>query len=320
MARKKVVNNASQPRTITNSSAAAHASVSVTNKMAPRTNARRLYSDIVTGRSAATEVFRTFELCEMIIQDFRPIDLIRVSGLNHTTRAVIADSTKMQEMLFLKPVPDNECKLWGLNRWGNLIAGEKAHQVLEGTDANNDDPRTMSESTRLQVAHEITHAFSPHIVNDLVLWYHPSSRYGGIVNSAYEYIHKVSGRAELMVFRDTLIFKPLSPYASCRGMYLSQPPVHSISVTVYKDDTPAAVCGYVRKDRPMFTAKFTLSNPTGLTFGEVIDRLHYELRENTDYDPDYSGADFSFEDGLPIKDAHVKARVEEAGLIDRFPW
>ncbi|KAK5675249.1 hypothetical protein LTS10_012010 [Elasticomyces elasticus] len=325
MARTHVADNASQHRTIITS--AAHAPMAVTKKMAPKLNAGRLYSDIVTGRSAATQVFNTFELGEIIIQDFGPFDLIRISGLNHVTRAVVADSTKMQEMLFLKSLPDNECKLWGLNRWGNLIAGEKANQVLEGTDADNNNGSTMGESTRLQVAYEITHALSPHVVNNLVLDYHPSSRYGGngIGAQAYEHIHKVHGRPESITVVYWLVNRTLSPHASCRAMYLSQPPVHRILVTIYGRCREHARCAECvdwpgAGDHTAVVATFTLSNSTGLTFGEIIDRLRYELHQDPGYDPDYSGAYFSFEDGMPVKDAQIKARVEEEGHLNTYHW
>ncbi|KAK3614922.1 hypothetical protein LTR56_026920 [Elasticomyces elasticus] len=313
-----LVHKASRHRTSITPSTAAHAPMAVTNKMAPKLNAGRLYSDIVTGRSAATQVFGTFELCEIIIQELAPFDLIRISGLNHVTRAVIADSTKMQETLFLKSIPDNECKLWALNRWGDLIAGDKANQVLEATDADNKDPTTMSESTRLQVTFEITHAFSPHIVNNLVLHHLPSWQYGPIVAQAYEFVHDVHGRSKSITVAYWLLNRTLSPHASCRAMYLSQPPVNRIFVTVYRrcNEYTHAAGGHKN-----FVAKFTISNSTGLTFGEVIDRVRYEQQQNPDYHPDSSGVYFSFEDGMPVKDAYAKARVQEVGLVDgRDPW
>ncbi|KAK4896481.1 hypothetical protein LTR27_005697 [Elasticomyces elasticus] len=320
MARTHVADNASQHRTIITSSA--HAPMAVTHKMAPKINAGRLYSDIVTGRSAANQVFRTFELCEIIVQEFAPFDLIRISGLNHVTRAVIADSTRMQENLFLKALPDNECKLWRLNRWGDLIAGDKANQVLEGTDADNNDPSTMTESTRLQVTFEITHAFSPHIVNDLVLHHLPSWKYGPIVAQAYEFVHDVHGRSKSITVAYWLLNRTLSPHASCRAMYLSQPPVNRIFVTVYRrcsEYTHAAECCAWPGDHKSFVAKFTVSSSTGLTFGEVIDRVRYEQHQDPDYHLEFSNVYFSFEDGMPVKDAHLKARVEEVGLVDNRP-
>ncbi|KAK5690630.1 hypothetical protein LTR97_012186 [Elasticomyces elasticus] len=306
MVRTHIADNLSQHRAIITSSAAVQARMAVTYKMAPKTNAGRLYSDIVTGRSAATQVFRIFELAEIIIQDFGPMDLIRISKLNRVTRAVVAGSAKMQEKLFFEAIPDSE----------------KAVQVLQGTDADNNDMGTMSDSTRLKVVWEITHAISPHVVNKLVLDYHPSSMSGGIVGLASDYIRKGYERyVEPISVPHTLLNKPLSPHASCRGMYLAQPPVHRISVTIYGRCTGCihvSGCINFQRGHMVAIARFTLSNSTGLTFGEFIDRVRYEIHKGPGYHPDYSRAYFKFEDGIPVKDAATKALVEELGLVTMY--
>ncbi|KAK5711422.1 hypothetical protein LTR15_012495 [Elasticomyces elasticus] len=245
--------------------------------MAPKVNTGRLYSDIVTGRGAATQVFSTFELCDLIVQNLSVFDVIRVSGLNLVTKAVVAESTKIQEKLFFRATSDKECKLWGLNRWGDLIAGENITRVLQGKDADNDDPGTMSESTRSQVAHEITYALSAHVVNDLLLFYYPSEGSGwgpgyygeGIVRRAHNFVHKV-GCFESMSVLQALLYGQQSNRRNA---------------------------------------------PTGVTFGEIVDRLHFELGQVKAATNGYTGANLIFEDGLPVVLPVVKEKVEELGLI-----
>ncbi|KAK4945921.1 hypothetical protein LTR10_015014 [Elasticomyces elasticus] len=163
--------------------------------MAPKVNTSRLYSDIVTGRGAATQVFSTFELCDLIVQNLSVFDVIRVSGLNLVTKAVVAESTKIQEKLFFRATSDKEL------------------------------------------------------------------------------------------------------YGRC-------------------DDQTHENCGTHKAELHGATfASFTVSNPTGVTFGEIVDRLHFELGQVKAVTNGYTGANLIFEDGLPVVLPVVKEKVEELGLI-----
>ncbi|KAK5711423.1 hypothetical protein LTR15_012496 [Elasticomyces elasticus] len=260
----------------------------------------RLGADLNTDHNtAATRLFCTFELCEMIFEHLSAMDLVHVRGVNHVTKAVIANSHDLRQRLFFEPIPNSQCRLWGLNYWGNLIADDQATMVLEGS--------------------EIREAISPHIVNKVLLHHSPAPNSGSIMKRAYNFVHhrhvnRPGYYPEYTFVEPSLLEKALSPYATCRGMYLSQPPVQYVRLEVYERCTANTQTKRDGKEQALDDIMFsrvTIGNPTGLSFGEVFDRLRYEL----DRTPGESYGYLVFEDGLPVS-VELKARVEAKGRVD----
>jgi hypothetical protein len=55
--------------------------------------------------AAATQVFDTTELLEIILYELPTKDLLFAQRISKQTKAVIDNSTKLQQALFFKPVP-----------------------------------------------------------------------------------------------------------------------------------------------------------------------------------------------------------------------
>ncbi|KAK5690629.1 hypothetical protein LTR97_012185 [Elasticomyces elasticus] len=289
------------------------------NRNDAKSSKDRLGADIHTDHNtAATRLFCTFELCEMIFEHLSAMDLVHVRGVNHVTKAVIANSHDLQQRLFFEPIPNSQYRLWGLNYWGNLIADDQATMVLEVTTVN-DNPRAMPLAQWCRVGSEIREAISPHIVNNVLLHHSPAPNSGSIMKRAYNFVHhrhlnRPGYYPEYIFIEPSLLEKALSPHASCRGMYLSQPPVQYVRLEVYERCTANTQTERDGKEQALddtMVSRVTIGNPTGLTFGEVFDRLCYELNCS----PGDSYGYLVFEDGLPVS-VELKARVEAKGRID----
>ncbi|KAK4945920.1 hypothetical protein LTR10_015013 [Elasticomyces elasticus] len=132
----------------------------------------------------------------------------------------------------------------------------------------------------------------------------------------YRHLNRPGYYPEYIFIEPSLLQQALSPHASCGGMYLSQPPVQYVRLEVYERCTANAQTDSDGEEQALddiVVSRVTIGNPTGLTFGEVFDRLRYEL----DRSPGESYGYLVFEDGLPVS-AELKARVEAKGRVDPY--
>lgn len=165
----------------------------------------------------AKQVFDTTELCENVLKYLDPKDLVRVQRLCRSTRSCIDSSPTLQEKLFLKPAPTS--MLWVLH-YGNddILLGKKATEYIEGAK-NPTSAATLSKR--------------PHVYNELFFEVreHREGLGARLCDHCVNGIDAINAsRAHLLMTLDGLRALPQS--ASCRAMYVAQPPVAKIRIAV----------------------------------------------------------------------------------------
>ncbi|KAK3639890.1 hypothetical protein LTR56_010220 [Elasticomyces elasticus] len=241
------------------------------------TSELKYLSDIAAGRksthpdsgtwSPAKRVFRTFELCEMVLDKFDLLDLVRAKGICRAVKDTIKASPKLQIKLFLKPAPDKDCRPWVLTIDDHLLAGDKALQAVKHESKDPTvKPLPINIYAFSPIFFHVCQTCAPHGV------FIPAERMARAAarNVTIGIDSKTSfqpNRYHINDEREWSSFKP-GKTASCCSMYLSQPPAREVALILSTE--PQHYENFQRGTQCMEY----LSNPSGVTFGEVIDKVH----------------------------------------------
>lgn len=267
----------------------------------------KLWSDVAAHRKSThpdvapiQRIMNTFELLENILKYLSAADNLRVRGTCFAFNNIIKESPILQKALFLKPVASGGP--WTRDPNDNervLLAGVAAVASLENSGARG---------------------MSPYAYNPLLLHKDEDDDELGIAYRASNhgrFPDRVNVNKEL-----SAQFEELAKYAGCRKMFLSQPPVASITFEI------KGKCRYPswedRRGLPKWhwgtLSSHTITNESGVTFGELVKAVQGAVRNHDSW----TKAEFShicFNNGFPVSLEQMEF-VERAGVLheDDDPW
>ncbi|TKA77203.1 hypothetical protein B0A55_02573 [Friedmanniomyces simplex] len=256
-------------------------------------------------------VLQTYELCEMVLDCLPLLDLY-AKRICRSVKNTIVSSSKLQIKLFLRPASSKDCKPWLLTTNGHLTAGERA--ITGPLDASSSvmTPKPL--------------AFDIYALNPLILHANPVGTPWGVVIPAQHRAHcsarnaayKASGSSmQIFVSADCYYINDkagsfkLSTHASCRAMYLSQPPAKEVTLELraeprdYEDRKTGRNVHYWHTGRK---ATWVFRNHSGVTFGQVIDRVHSETAQ---YGRRFGNVRFEIFDCRLVQDSMVVSLEEK---------
>jgi hypothetical protein len=196
--------------------------------------------------SSAQVVFATWELCDIILKNLSCADIERVRGVNSTCNAVAKRSLSLQQNRYIKPRSIDSARI--------TFASPTFTQLLIGLDVSSYELIVIELHQILKVKGVAYSRFS---------W----SIHGGPVS-------RLLAKEGLGIeIRDINRLAAISRHASLNGMFLSQPPVHNMRITIE---------GHVKRKhrfRPLKCVEVVvLNNERGITFGEVFDKVGQSIR------------------------------------------
>lgn len=228
------------------------------------------WSDIAAGRKSThpdaapiKPVIDTPELCEMVLAYLELKDLLRMQHVCHAIEKTIKASPALLTRLFLKPVNVADSKPWIIDANHKLLAGDSATEYIKSIKATGAKPRTIN----------------PLAYNPLLL----SMKNGG-VKPVWEFKHNLyngPGYYDYMYFNFTNV-RYLAAEASCRSMYLSQPPVKKVELEMegrrdyppWEDRRGLPKWWYGPVSRPI------VEDANGVTFGQLVNVICSEMNRH----------------------------------------
>ncbi|TKA77204.1 hypothetical protein B0A55_02572 [Friedmanniomyces simplex] len=219
----------------------------------------------------------------------------------------ICELAELQAKLFLQAIPGKESQPWKFDSDRHLLAGEEAVHAIQKAKPS-DYPQPC--------------AIQPYVCNPL-LFYKITTKEchayvdPGIWSAAYKFVSNVFGHHELVVMNKHLDIENLPPhaYASCRTMFVTQPPVKEVLLDIRgRVLCPTSNhCRGPRKNWQFLTVSTpTTRNAEGVRFGEVVDAVRQGLQGTWD------GQlwNMRFVGGLPVS-AERKAFVDADGEVTK---
>jgi hypothetical protein len=198
--------------------------------------------------SPAQTVFTTWELCENILRNLPCMALEQIRGLNSTCNAIVSRSRSLQQTRYLEPRPVVFARA--------TSASPALTQLLIELNASSYELIIIELQPILKDKGDIYSRFSWNIHGP------PGSRS----------LAKASMGIE---FRDIHRLAAISPRASLNDMFLSQPPVHKMRITIE---------GHLKRKhrfRPFKCVEvIALDNERGITFGQVFDKIGQSIRRH----------------------------------------
>ena len=232
------------------------------------------WSDIAAGRksthpdaAAIKPILDTAELCENVLKYLSLKDLIKAQLICRSVCSVIKTSPLLRNELFMTPTEHSETNVWLFNANRDLFVGKKALQYLDETSANRfkPPPRTIQ----------------PLVYNPLLF----ASKWQDDVNSVGHYLDKpvdYPNEYNTITLRLRAKLRSLSKDASCRSMFLSQPPVTEVHTFI--DGRFYYPEWEDRRGLPKWTiarvAKPRIENAEGVTFGQLVDAIVSAMNEH----------------------------------------
>jgi hypothetical protein len=197
---------------------------------------------------SAQIVFATWELCDIILKNLSCTDLKHVRRVNSTCNEVAKRSLSLQQNRYLKPRSVDSARI------------------------------TFASPTLTQLLIDLNASSFELIVIEL----HPILKGKGGTYPRYSWnIHGGPGSRLLakegmaIEFRDINRLAAISRHASLNDMFLSQPPVHNMRITIE---------GHMKRKhrfRPLKCVEvIVLNNEGGITFGEVFDKVGQSIRRH----------------------------------------
>jgi len=199
---------------------------------------------MANSRSSAGSVkqtFDTFELLENVLLHLPLQDLIRMQPLCHAVKSVTTEPPALRKKLFLRPDPCVNKPVWYRGCNNNTLAGQAANDYIASARATQVSPVV----------------FTTAVCNPLILrsCHGRKKRLRIHLDSTHQISTEYSTDLEPCLTLSRLLELP--DHASCRAMFITQPPVAEVIVmqlaSVYRQDI--------------------VKNMAGVTLGDVVDAL-----------------------------------------------
>ncbi|KAK3639888.1 hypothetical protein LTR56_010222 [Elasticomyces elasticus] len=190
--------------------------------------------------SAAQRLFDTYELCENILKNLQPMDLLRARGVCRTSSCLAQRSTTLRERLYLLSYQDSD-NIWHIDYDWRVKCG--------GWDRRNVSATPSRASDRCLAEHLVC------VYNPLILAKDEAYASRGLLGSLLlQSEFSVNSRPESFIEDGTLF----------REMHLTQPPITRVVVWM-RTFSARGVQGVDEESE--------LRNPGGVRFGEVLDMI-----------------------------------------------
>ncbi|KAK5681189.1 hypothetical protein LTS10_006951 [Elasticomyces elasticus] len=234
--------------------------------------------------SVAQRVFDTYELCENILKNLQPIDLLRARGVCRTSSSLVQRSVTLREHLYLLSSQESDT-IWHINYDWCVKCG--------GWDRRNVSATHSRANDQCLAEHLVC------IYNPLILAKDEAYASRGLLGSLLlQSEFSVDSRPESFI-EDNALF---------REMHLTQPPVTRVGVWMRTFSTR----GVQGTDE-----KRVLRNVGGVRFGEVLDMIQTLTSQKK-----CRRASWITFPGVCAVTAEQKEFVERKGVVtrDSDPW
>ncbi|KAK5709532.1 hypothetical protein LTR17_019686 [Elasticomyces elasticus] len=234
--------------------------------------------------STAQRLFDTYELCENILKNLHPTDLLRARGVCRTNSSLVQRSTPLRERLYLLSSQEADT-IWQLDYEWRVKYGPADHRDTSTT------PLRASEQCLAE------HLVCVH--NPLILAKDEAYASRGLLGSLLlQSEFSVDSRPESYLEDDTLF----------RKMYLTQPPVTRVGVWM-RTFSARGVQGTDERR--------VLQDVGGVRFGEVLDMIQAMTSQKK-----CRRASWITLPGVCAVTAEQKECVEREGVVTRHmdPW
>ena len=255
--------------------------------------------------NASSRVFSTWELCENIL-DFLPCkDLARARRVCLIFKNVVDQTSALQQSLFLQPRTSRW--VWTLS-CKSFFRSHKTDKLLAGPSMARHVKEAISEGE--MVAKLTVFELHPALHVDRI---HTSRSLGWLLgccateNSMYSFYDAAD-----IVFNRVNPVTDILRHSSMETMFLSQPPVLDIRFTVKCGcrSRLTSKCPCTHVSGLILSEMIHIHNDTGITFGELRDRIQLELLR-------YPIATFNclmFDGGFAVTSKEKQA-IEAAGAL-----
>ncbi|KAK3660572.1 hypothetical protein LTR22_008013 [Elasticomyces elasticus] len=234
--------------------------------------------------SAAQRFFDTYELCENILKNLQPTDLLRARGVCRTSRSLAQRSVTLRERLYLLPSQESDT-VWHIDYEWCVKCG--------GWNRRNVSTAPSRASDQCLAEHFVR------VYNPLILAKDEAYASHGLLGSLLlQSEFSVDSRPESFIEDGTLL----------RKMHLTQPPVTRVKVWM-RTFSARGVQGTDEKSE--------LRNPGGVRFGEVLDMIQAMTSQKK-----CRRASWVTFPGVCAVTAEQKEFVEREGVVtrDSDPW
>lgn len=222
--------------------------------------------------SPSEQVFGIFELCEQILAPDPCKNIIRIRRVSRAVHAAVSSSPVLHRLLFLEALPDANATPWTVDSDNAILVGAKALEYVKP-----DNVKPNPSRVHVYMKFWTAQAMYPHIYNPLLLRLKETDHDHALaqrLNSPYsdDPRHRIylaiNGRVET-----------LDDNASCRPMFLSQPPVTQVQVVVGGrwEDMPRqrGQCSFEQCFNTV--GVFTVEKVEGVRFGDVVGVVKREV-------------------------------------------
>lgn len=201
--------------------------------------------------SAAITVLELPELYEVILDYLEAKDVCRTSSTRRKIAAIVKDPPKLQAKLLLKELPEDLARFSKTSYYVHVV---NLTPLQEEFTHYSSERIAAIEKTSPGISRRL-HQIRPVIFNDLILQPRHMLR-TNMSNVASRALHslmefRVEDRRFSDAFEPKLFQDKMIASASCRAMFLSQPPVNRVLIGVN-------------------WSHWEVSNPVGVRFGHIL--------------------------------------------------